>query len=102
MAGEIKFLPLGFDWYREMDQETFVGAVCQIIQSVNAVLAPDKIVIYQDRVEADTWYNAWEIYQTQQPMPSFPEVILQETFQQDFEAGMRWLTLKELEPVLII
>lgn len=102
MAGEIKFLPMSPDWYREMEAEAFVGAVCQIIQSVNAVLAPDKIVIYQDRVGADTWNTAWDNYQTQHPMPSFPEVILQGTFQKDFEAGMRWLTLKELEPVLNI
>lgn len=100
MAGEIKFLPMGLDWYHEMDKETFVGAVCQIIQSVNAVLAPDKIVIYQDMVGADIWNPAWEAYRIQHPMPSYPEVILQETFQQDFEAGMRWLTLKELEPAL--
>lgn len=100
MAGEIKFLPMDLDWYHEMDKETFVGAVCQIIQSVNAVLAPDKIVIYQDMVGADIWNSAWEAYRIQHPMPSYPEVILQETFQQDFEAGMRWLTLKELEPAL--
>lgn len=101
MAGEIKFLSMDMDWYRELAKETFVGSVCQIIQNVNAVLAPDKIVIYQDMVEADTWNPAWESYQIRQPMPSYPEVILQETFQQDFEAGMRWLTLKELEPTLI-
>lgn len=100
MAGEIKFLPMDVDWYHEMDKETFVGSVCQVIQSVNAVLAPDKIVIYQDMVGADIWNSAWEAYRTQHPMPSYPEVILQETFQQDFETGMRWLTLKELEPAL--
>ena len=100
MAGEIKFLPMDVDWYHEMDKETFVGSVCQVIQSVNAVLAPDKIVIYQDMVGADIWNSAWEAYRNRKPMPSYPEVILQETFQQDFEAGMRWLTLKELEPAL--
>lgn len=100
MAGEIKFLPMDLDWYGEMDNATFAGSVCQIIQTVNAVLAPDKIVIYQDMVGADTWNPAWESYQIRHPMPSFPEVILQETFQQDFEAGMRRLTLKELEPAL--
>ncbi|WP_334076739.1 ROK family protein [Paenibacillus sanfengchensis] len=102
MAGEIKFLPFDLDWRRKMDKEKFLGAVCQIIQTVNAVLAPDKVVIYQDRVEADGWASMWEAYQIRQPMPSYPEVIFQGTFQQDFEAGMRWLTLKELEPALIL
>jgi len=101
MAGEIKFLPMSLDWYQEIDKETFVGAVCQIIQSVNAFLAPDKIVIYQDMVRVDTWNHMWESFRIQYFMPSYPEVILQETFKQDFEAGMRWLTLKELEPTLI-
>ncbi|MFM9277582.1 ROK family protein [Paenibacillus jiagnxiensis] len=100
MAGEIKFLPMDLDWNGGMDKMTFAGKVCQIIQTVNAVLAPDKIVIYQDTVEEETWKTVWETYQIRQPMPSYPEVILQQTFQQDFEAGMRWLTLKELEPTL--
>ncbi|RAV14881.1 ROK family protein [Paenibacillus contaminans] len=101
MAGEIKFLPMDLDWYDEMGEETFVESVCLILQSVIAVLAPDKIVIYQNLLEADTWNPAWESYQLRHPQPSYPEVILQDTFQQDFEAGMRWLTLKELEPSLI-
>ncbi|GAA0134487.1 ROK family protein [Paenibacillus sp. YSY-4.3] len=101
MSGEIKFLPHGPDWQREMSKPAFVDAVCQIVQTVNAVLAPDKIVIYQDRVEADVWNPAWESYQLRQPMPSYPAVLLQQTFQQDFEAGMRWITLKSLEPSLV-
>jgi hypothetical protein len=101
MAGEIKFLPIELDWYQEMDRETFVGAVCRMIQSVNAVLAPDKIVIYQAIVEAGIWHSGWESFKIQLPMPTFPEVVLKDTFQQDFEAGMRWLTLKALEPSLI-
>lgn len=101
MSGEIKFLPFGPDWEREMTNSAFVNAVCQIAQTVNAVLAPDKIVIYQERVEADVWDSAWRSYQLCHPMPSFPEVVLQQTFQQDFEAGMRWLTLKSLEPSLV-
>lgn len=65
---------------------------------MNAVLAPDRIVIYQDRVEDAVWTSAWTAYQLQHPMPVYPEVILQHTFQEDFENGLRRLTLKELEP----
>jgi hypothetical protein len=33
-------------------------------------------------------------------MPIYPQVVLQNTFQEDFESGLRSLTLKELEPSL--
>ncbi|AZK47543.1 ROK family protein [Paenibacillus lentus] len=101
MSGEIKFLPHAPDWQREMSKSAFVDAACQIAQTVNAVLAPDKIVIYQEKVEVDVWNEAWKSYQLRHPMPSYPELVLQQTFQQDFEAGMRWLTLKSLEPSLV-
>lgn len=100
MSGEIKFLPIGLDWSQDMTTEKFGHAVCKIIHTVNAVLAPDKIVIYQYRMEAEAWSQAWETYRLQHPMPSYPEVVLKQTFQEDFEAGMRWLTLQELEPTL--
>lgn len=102
MAGEIKFLPLQINWYQELDPDTFIEAVCQIIQTVNAILAPDKIVIYQNLVNPATWDTAWLSFLSRQLMPSFPEVILQDTFQQDFESGMRWLTLRQLEPPFLL
>lgn len=102
MSGEIKFLPLDLDWHRAMTSETFVDAVCKVVHTVNAVLAPDQIVIYQNRVDADALSLAWESYRQCHTMPSYPEVVLKQTFQQDFEAGMRWLTLQELEPALHI
>lgn len=102
MAGEIKFLPLDIDWYDDLDQKTFVESLCHIIQTVNAVLAPDLIVIYQEMVDEEIWNSSWKSYLNRKPMPTYPEVILQHTFQHDFEAGMRWLTLKELELPLSI
>lgn len=102
MSGEIKFLPLSLDWTLEMTKERFVQAVCQIIHTVNVVLAPDKIVIYQYRLDAEGLMSEWEAYRHLHPMPSDPEVVLKQTFQQDFEAGMRSLTLKELEPALLL
>ncbi|WP_068501031.1 ROK family protein [Paenibacillus kribbensis] len=101
MSGEIKFLPNSPDWAREMVTNVFVDVICQIIQTVNAVLAPDQIVIYQDRVELDDWEPIWDSYRNSHPMPTYPEVILQKTFQQDFETGMRRMTLNELQPNLI-
>jgi hypothetical protein len=100
MSGEIKFLPDMPDWRLEMLKDTFIDVTFRIIQIVNAVLAPDKIVIYQDKVDNKVWMSAWEAYQLEHPMPIYPQVVLQNTFQEDFESGLRSLTLKELEPSL--
>lgn len=99
MAGEISFLPaLGLDWYGHMEESKLLETLCGIIQAVSVILAPDRIVVYQERrADEAHWYPVWQAYQLQHPVPSYPEIIFQETFQQDFEAGMRWLTLKELE-----
>lgn len=99
MAGEIKFLPQRIDWYTEMSENVLLEAACRIIQSVNAVLAPDQIVIYQEMTGAERWNDFWNGYQAQEPMPHYPEVILSHTFQADYEAGMRMLTLQKLDPV---
>nr|WP_254075625.1 ROK family protein [Paenibacillus tritici] len=98
MSGEVKFLPDMPDWSLEMTEGKFTQAICRIIQTVNAVLAPDRIVIYQDRVEDEVWMSAWQAYQLRYPMPIYPEVVSEHTFQEDFESGLRRLTLKELEP----
>ncbi|WP_413378307.1 ROK family protein [Paenibacillus taichungensis] len=101
MAGEVKYLPMGIDWYKLVEKETFVATVCKMIQTVNAILAPDQVVIYQKMVEEDAVVQAWQKYQADLSMPSYPDVILIDSFREDFEAGMRWLTLKSLEPDLV-
>lgn len=96
MAGEIKFLPGSPDWYQLLEDAEFGDAACRMVHCINVVLAPHKIVIYQDRVKAEVLSQAWEAYSLQHVMPAYPEIVIQETFQQDFESGMRWLTLREL------
>ncbi|MRN53061.1 ROK family protein [Paenibacillus monticola] len=98
MAGEIKFLPIDVDWNSSLKTEAFIEIVCTIIQTLNAVLAPDQIVIYQSMIDEDTWARSWKAYKSKHYMASYAEIILLESFHEDFEAGMRWLTLKELEP----
>lgn len=102
MAGEVKFLPLDVDWYSAMDQEEFTDILCRIIQILTAVLAPDKIVVYQNVIEEEMWSRCWESYGPAHALPVLPEIIFQDSFQEDFEAGMRWLTLKALEPSISI
>lgn len=102
MAGEIKFLPLEVDWNASMDDESFIKTVCKVLQSSSAVLAPDKIVLYQERINKDRFFQSWESYQLNNPLPTRPEIHLSNAFYEDFEKGMQWLTLKELEPATII
>lgn len=99
MAGEIKFLPNDQQW-SQMNSTLFVQSLCQLIHTVNAILAPDMVVVYVDRVDVSFWRNEWERYQQEHIMPTYPEVIQQDTFQEDFESGLRWITLKELEPTI--
>ncbi|WP_411350152.1 ROK family protein [Paenibacillus sp. WLX2291] len=100
MAGEIKFLPLSIDWYASMESTAFADIACRIIQSVNAILAPERVVMYQELLTDAQWEQHWQSYQQQYVMPSYPDVVLESDFQHDFEAGMRWLTLKQLTPSL--
>ncbi|MHA7967572.1 ROK family protein [Paenibacillus sp. CAU 1782] len=100
MAGEVKFLPGSPDWYQQLGDAEFGDAACHMIHSINVMLAPHKIVVYQDRGNAEVLSQAWGAYSLKHVMPSYPEIVIQETFQRDFEYGMRWLTLRELEPGL--
>lgn len=97
MSGEIKFLPNSPNWMKRMASDAFVEAVCTILHTVNAVLAPDQIIIYQNRVEEQHLNNAWTTYRDAHPMASCAKIILQETFQQDYEAGLRRMILKEVQ-----
>lgn len=99
LAGEIKFLPLNVDWYADMEEEAFLQAACQVIQSVSAVLAPDTILIYQNKIGTEHWNMYWDKYQAGQSLPYYPEVILLSTFQEDYETGMCKLILHHIDPV---
>ncbi|NUU62180.1 ROK family protein [Paenibacillus agri] len=102
MAGEIKFLPLHADWGSSLDFQAFAEVVSQTIHITNAILAPHKIVIYQQQMNPADWAQYWKEYRAKHNMPVEPEVLLETTFQEDFEIGMKWLTLKELEPSITI
>ena len=98
LAGEIKFLPMDVDWSSSLTAEHFMEILSRMIQTFNAVLAPDKIVVYQTKIDEDIWVKPWESYKSKHRMPYYPEIIFSDMFYEDFEEGMRWLTLKELEP----
>lgn len=100
MAGEIKFLPIEIDWESDLSKETFIETLCQLVQTTNAILAPQQIIMYQSYIQEAEWHPYWEAYQLKRSMPSYPELIFLDSFHQDFEVGMKWLTLKALEPFL--
>ncbi|WP_434749927.1 ROK family protein [Paenibacillus amylolyticus] len=97
MFGEIKYLPYSPDWNREMSKEDFAEQACRILHTVNAVLAPHQIVIYQERVEREVLNSAWEQYIEQHAMPTLPEIVHQNSFQNDFDAGLRDVVLQALK-----
>ncbi|MCM2676248.1 ROK family protein [Alkalicoccobacillus plakortidis] len=102
MAGEIKFLPLDVNWNGHWDPSEFMKVTCHVIQTLNAVLAPDKIVFYQNVVPDELWCASWSTYQTQHEMASVPQVILSRSFSIDFYEGIKALALEELNPSLSI
>ncbi|ETT41997.1 ROK family protein [Paenibacillus sp. FSL H7-0942] len=97
MFGEIKYLPYSPDWKRDMSKDDFVVQVCHILQTINAVVAPHQIVIYQERVEREELDMAWKQYGKDHPMPSLPEIVHQDSFQHDFDAGLRGMVLQALK-----
>ncbi|GAB6930386.1 ROK family transcriptional regulator [Paenibacillus sp. JCM 10914] len=99
MAGEIKFLPLNIDWSQPLDPKRFIATVCPVLQTLNAILAPDKIVIYRENLKVEQLHQAWKAYISQHPMPTLPDIHVSHTLDDDFEMGMRWLTLKQLDPL---
>lgn len=99
MAGEIKFLPMEIDWKKRFATAEFVDIICKFIHALNAVLAPDQIVIYRENLEESTLLRAWETYMSAYKFPSLPEISVSDSFYKDFEDGMKWLTLQELQPI---
>lgn len=101
MFGEVKYLPYSPDWKRDMSKDDFVVNVCHILQTINAVVAPHQIVIYQERVEREELDLAWKQYMEQHPMPSLPEIVHLDSFQHDFDAGLRGMVLQALKSSIL-
>lgn len=97
MAGEIKFLPIDVDWEKNINKKEFVNIVCQIVQTVNAILAPNQIILYQSHIQQKEWDRLWQGYQKNYPSISEPNIVVSNSFQSDFNEGMKALTLKKVE-----
>ncbi|MFC0212988.1 ROK family transcriptional regulator [Paenibacillus chartarius] len=97
MAGEIKYLPLDFLHWDALDAaEEFPEVICKMMLILNAVLAPDQIVVYSEEVDAQLLKETWDACKANYAMPSFPDIVVSASFAKDFEEGMRYLSLREL------
>lgn len=97
MAGEIKFLPVNVDWYQPLESRRFTELVCYTLQLLNAVLAPDKIIIYQNRCNKKQLLAAWQAHEQKQTMPVSPKVVVSDHFGADFLRGLKAMVLRGLE-----
>ena len=100
MAGEIKYLPLGIDWNSPLVGDVFEETVCRLAHTVCAVLAPDRIVLYGERLNSSPWRGAWQDFIRHYPLPAEPEVEGSGQFAEHFALGLRKLALQALEPKL--
>lgn len=101
MAGEIKYLPLQADWGSNLSDQNFIDVFCRITHIANVILAPNKIVIYQNKVDDSILREKWEAYQSAHFMPSKPETTFSQAFQTDFYEGIKALILQQLESDLL-
>jgi hypothetical protein len=101
LAGEIKFLP-SIVWDESKGTEVFFNSICEIIQILQSVFDPDRIVIYRENIEEVSFFHFLESYKSKHKMPLYPKVIFSDLFYEDFKTGLRGLTLKELERPIIV
>ncbi|NGZ74725.1 ROK family protein [Saccharibacillus alkalitolerans] len=101
MAGEIKYLPLGIDWERSPEGALWSEAVCKIVHTASALLAPHRIVLYGDRKDGGSWSEDWRRYVRRHPLPSEPDIEWCDRFAEHFASGIREWALQALEPSLI-
>ncbi|GAA0372525.1 ROK family protein [Bacillus horti] len=97
MAGEIKFLPLQIDWKSVLSDEDFIQVFCQITHITNVILAPHKIVIYQNKIADRLLSEQWQSYLMNHYMPSTPEMAFLHSFELDFYKGVKTSILQQIE-----
>lgn len=97
MAGEIKYLPINIDWNGNWHEKDFSHLLYTILQTLNAVLAPHQVVLYQNVLSAAQFHSEWKRYQSQHEMASIPEIILSQSFNQDYLQGIQSIALQKLK-----
>lgn len=94
MAGEISSLPISVNW-KNPDQP-IEEIIALFIQIINALLAPDRIVVYRENLNQDHLSKA--IKKNCQNQHSLPEIIADESLERDYMLGIKKLALSPLLP----
>lgn len=98
-AGEAKFLPDGIDWENPTCvSENLSAALKKLIITFTCLLNPDILVIYRKDLAPETIYLI--IAEVQKVIKSelMPEIIVSNSFGEDFANGIKHIALKPLEP----
>jgi hypothetical protein len=98
-AGEPKFLPDGIDW----EDPTYVlenlsAALKKLIITFTCLLNPDILVIYRKNLAPESIYPIIDEVHQVIKGELMPEIIISNSFSEDFANGIRHIALKPLEP----
>lgn len=98
-AGEISYIPLGFDWtnaekYREKDYLFHVALLMAILSST---VAPDLLVLHGEGIEESSLPLLKAYMEKSLPPQYIPSVTRSSHFNLDYEEGMIELTLNKME-----
>lgn len=101
LAGEIKYLPFGIDWNNfDYNEEQMKEIVIKIVLSFCCMYNPDTIVIYGEEIPDTIIEEFKRICNSEVEKIMIPEIVLSKNLNHDFEAGIKQIALKALEPTL--
>ncbi|MCQ4085420.1 ROK family transcriptional regulator [Saccharibacillus sp. JS10] len=98
MAGEVKYLPLDIDWTQPPIGEEWQEVLCRIIHTASVILAPERIVLYDEVTEQESLMNNWQSFLQRYPLPAEPNIHKSERFSEHFATGLHDLALQAIEP----
>lgn len=104
-AGEVANIPLGISWV-DVHLHTSFDLACEAIAkltiAISSVLNPDILVLYGDFLSKSHIDNIAQKCGTELPQCAVPEILLSESFDDDYLSGMIIQTLGTLESSIIL
>ncbi|WP_241158260.1 ROK family protein [Cohnella candidum] len=104
-AGEVANIPLGIPWgdtALAASEERLCEALAKLAISVISVLNPDSVVLCGSFITADHIQTVKALCADRLPKAVLPEIVLSDTFEEDYARGMVVQTLSKLEPDLLL
>jgi len=101
-AGEVGWLPLNISWGQELWEREcdLTKAAAEVIQSLTAVLDPDRIVLYGELIDRDRLQNIEKEVGEAFSDRTSPLMELSDNFNADFESGLSSLLIGTMEKEL--